>query len=106
MPDIGNGLITSIMGAVLGVVASASVSALLPAAAPGAGSNLAVLFNLFSIVFGLSSLQSAKYWGLMYSAGYFIGIALIGKYLMEPWEYPIYLLVIGFYIFLKITRKL
>ena len=106
MPDMGNGLTTAIMGTVLGFVASAVVSAVLPATMPGAGNGLAVLFNLVSIIVGLGSLQSAKYWGLLYSAGYFLGIALIGKYFMEPWEYPIYLLVIGFYIFLKISRKL
>ena len=101
MPDMGNGLITAITGTVMGFVASAVVSAAL-----GSGNGLAVLFNLISIIVGIESLKSAKYWGLLYSAGYFMGIALIGKYFMEPWEYPIYLLVIGFYIFLKISRKL
>jgi len=106
MPDLGDGLITAIMGSVLGFAASAIVSALLPAAVPGSGNGLAVLFNLFSIMLGITSLQKAKYWGLMYAAGYFGGILLIGKYFMEPWEYPIYLLVIGFYVLLKFLRKL
>jgi hypothetical protein len=73
---------------------------------PGAGNGLAVMFNLLSTIVGIEGLQKAKYWRLMYSLGYFAGIAFIGKYFMESWEYPIYLLVIGFYIFLKITRKL
>lgn len=106
MPDMGDGLKTALMGPILGFLASAVVSAVLPATMPGAGNGLAVLFNLVSVIVGIGALQSAKYWGLLYSAGYFAGIALIGKYFMEPWEYPIYLFVIGFYIFLKISRKL
>ncbi|MEM2146818.1 MAG: hypothetical protein QW279_15755 [Candidatus Jordarchaeaceae archaeon] len=101
MPDMGNGLMTAITGTILGFVASAVVSAVL-----GAGNGLAVLFNFLSIIVGIGSLQSAKYWGLLYSAGYFAGIALIGKYFMEPWEYPLYLFIVGFYIFLKLTRKI
>ncbi len=100
MPDLGDGLTTAIVGPLLGFVASAVVSAVLP------GSGLVILFNLFSILVGIISLQNAKYWGVMYSAGYFIGLLLIGKYFMEPWEYPIYLVIIGFFIFLKVTRKL
>jgi hypothetical protein len=106
MPDIGDGLITAVMGTVLGFVASAVVSAVLPAAMPGSGNGLAVLFNLVSIVVGIGSLQSAKYWGILYSVGYFAGIAIIGKYFMDPWEYPLYIVIIAFYIVLKITRKL
>jgi hypothetical protein len=105
MPDAGQGLTTAIIGPVIGLVASAIVSAILPAMIPGAGNSLAVLFNILSVIVGIESLQKAKYWGLLYSAGYFVGIALIGRYFMESWEYPIYLLVIGFYIFLKISRK-
>ncbi len=106
MPDMGDGLKTAIMGPTLGFLASAVVSAVLPATIPGTGNSLAVLFNLVSIILGIGALQSAKYWGMLYSAGYFAGIALIGQYFMEPWEYPIYLSIIGFYIFLKISRKL
>jgi hypothetical protein len=105
MPDLGEGLMTAIMGSALGFVTSAIVSAILPATMPGTGSSLAILFNLLSIIIGIESLQKARYWGLLYSVGYFTGIALIGKYFMESWEYPIYLLVIGFYILLKISRK-
>lgn len=94
------------MGPAVGFLTSAIVSAVLPAAMPGAGNGIAVLFNLFSIIIGIESLQKAKYWGLMYSVGYFLGLALIGRYFMESWEYPIYLLVIGFYILMKIWRKL
>ncbi len=103
---MGDGLITAIMGTVFGFVASAVVSAVLPATMPGSGNSIAVLFNLVSIIVGIGSLQSAKYWGLLYSVGYFAGIALIGKYFMEPWEYPLYLFIVGFYIFLKLTRKI
>ena len=73
MPDMGDGLKIAIMGPILGFLASAVVSAVLPASMPGAGNGLAVLFNLVSIIVGIGSLQSAKYWGLLYSAGYFRG---------------------------------
>jgi len=105
MPDMGNGLMTAITSSVLGFVISAVVSAVLPATMSGSGNGLAVLFNLVSILVGIGSLQSAKYWGILYSVGYFGGIFLIGRYFMEPWEYPIYLFVIGFYIVMKILRK-
>ncbi len=100
MPDLGDGLKTAIIGPLLGFIASAVVSAAFP------GSGLVILFNLLSILVGIISLQNAKYWGVMYSAGYFVGLLLIKKYFMEPWEYPIYLVIIGFFIFLKLTRKL
>lgn len=106
MPDVGSGLKTAIVGPVIGFLVSAIVGSSLTAAMPGSGNGLVVTFNLLSIIIGIESLQKAKYWGLMYSLGYFSGIALIGKFFMESWEYPIYLLVIGLYIFLKITKKM
>jgi hypothetical protein len=106
MPDMGNGLKTAIVSPIIGLVVSTFVSASLSSMMPGSGNGLAVMFNLLSIVVGIESLQKAKYWGVMYSLGYFAGIMIIGKYFMESWEYPIYLLVIGFYLFLKITKKI
>jgi hypothetical protein len=98
MPDIGDGLYTAITSTIVGFVISLVAGVLFP--------SLAVFFNLLSIVVGIASLQSTKYWGILYSVGYFIGIALIGRFFMESWEFPLYLLIIGLYIFLKITRKL
>jgi hypothetical protein len=106
MPDIEDGLKTAIIGSILGFVMSVVVSAILSTAIPGTGSSLAIIFNLLSIIIGIESLQKANYWGLTYSLGYFAGIAFIGKYFMESGEYPVYLLIIGFYIALKISRKM
>lgn len=106
MPSVGNGFITAIVGMLTGFLLSTIVSALVPAATSGTGNGIAVLFNLASIVVGIESLQRARYWGLMYSLGYFVGIALVGKYFMESWELVIYLVVMGSYMFVKISRKM
>jgi len=91
-----NGLITAVTSSVIGLVTSAVVSAVLPASMSGTGNGLVVLFNLFSILVGIGSLQRAKYWGILYSVGYFSGILLIGKYFMAPGNIQFIFLLSGY----------
>ena len=41
----------------------------------------------------------------MYSLGYFAGIIFIGKYLMDPWEQLVYVVMLGSYLVQTMVRK-
>lgn len=105
MEHAEHGFIKAVMGLISGFVFSIVVSSVFSTTMGDTGKNLAVLFNLLSIMIGIVQLERAKYWGLVYSLGYFSGLILIGQYLMESWELTLYSLIIGLYIVQKIIRK-
>ena len=70
------------------------------------GKSIMPLINFVSMLWGIIQFERAKYWGLMYSFGYFAGLFFIGKYLMEPLEQFAYLAILGVYIIQKFLRKL
>jgi uncharacterized membrane protein len=86
------------MDLIVGFTISAMVSSVFPR-------GLVVLVDFLSIIIGLVELERAKYWGLLYSLGYLLGLILIGRYLMESWELIIYCLIVGLYVVQKIVRK-
>jgi len=54
----------------------------------------------------LITFEKMNYWSLSYSLGYFIGISLFGRFLMEDWELTLYMMVVLLYIFQKVLRKI
>jgi hypothetical protein len=105
MEHAEHGFLSSIIGLVMGFVLSIVVSSVFPILFGGNGRNMAVLINFLSIIIGLIELERAKYWGLLYSLGYFFGLILIGRYLMESWEWIMYCLIIGIFMVQKVIRK-
>lgn len=105
MEHAEHGFATAVVGLVMGFVVSMVVSSIFPALFGEGGRNMAALINFLSIIIGIIELERAKYWGLMYSLGYFFGLILIGRYLMEGWELIMYCLIIGLYVVQKIMRK-
>jgi hypothetical protein len=103
---IGHGLKAAITGLVFGLILSALMSTLVISVMGESGRNITVLINLASMLWGIIQFERAKYWGLMYSLGYFAGLFLIGKYLMEPWEQLAYIAILGVYIVQKIVRRI
>jgi predicted tellurium resistance membrane protein TerC len=105
MEHAEHGFLSSIIGLVMGFVLSIVVSSVFPILFGDNGRNMAVLINFLSIIIGLIELERAKYWGLLYSLGYFFGLILIGRYLMESWEWIMYCLIIGIFMVQKVIRK-
>jgi len=64
------------------------------------------MFNLIAIISMLITFEKMNYWSLSYSLGYFIGISLFGRFLMEDWELTLYMMVVLLYIFQKVLRKI
>lgn len=105
MEHAKHGFIIAVTSLVMGFVLSMVVSSVFPILFGDSGRNMAVLINFLSIIIGIIELERAKYWGLLYSLGYFYGLILIGQYLMESWEWIMYCLIIGLYVVQKIIRK-
>lgn len=51
-------------------------------------------------------MEKANYWSLLYVLGYLTIVFLVGQYFMEPWEWPIYVVVLVAYTLKKIKNKL
>ncbi|RLG98942.1 hypothetical protein DRO19_03600 [Candidatus Bathyarchaeota archaeon] len=105
MEHAEHGFTKAVMSLVSGFILSIVVSSVFSSVMGNTGKTFAVLVNLFSITVGIVQLERAKYWGLFYSLGYFLGLIAIGQYLMESWEWFLYCLIIGFYISQKVVRK-
>ena len=105
MEHAEHGFITAVVGLVMGFVLASVVSSVFPILFGENGRNMAVLINFLSIIIGLIELERAKYWGFLYSVGYLSGLILMGRYLMESWEWTIYCLIIGLFMVQKIIRK-
>ena len=105
MEHAEHGFIKAVMSLVSGFILSVLVSSVFSSTMGNTGKTLAVLVNLLSIIVGIVQLERAKYWGLLYSLGYFPGLIVIGQYLMEDWEWALYCLIIGFYIVQKVIRR-
>jgi hypothetical protein len=103
--EVENGLKAAVAGLSIGFVWSVLFYAFVKSAMGESGNNIAFLMNLASILIGVVQLERARYWGLIYSFGYFGGLFLVGNYFMEGWERQAYLLIIGLYIVQKIARK-
>ena len=100
-----HGFTKAVMSLVSGFILSIVVSSVFSPTMGNTGKTLTVLVNLLSIIVGIVQLERAKYWGLLYSLGYFLGLFVIGQYLMEDWEWALYCLIIGFYIVQKVIRR-
>lgn len=105
MEHAEHGFVTAVTGLFMGFILSIVVSSVFPTLFGDNGRNIAVLINFLSIIIGLIELERTKYWGLLYFLGYFSGLILIGRYLMESWEWMVYCLIIELYIVQKIIRK-
>jgi hypothetical protein len=102
---IGRGLKAALTALFIGLVLSALLSTLGASMMGESGKSITVLINFASMLWGIVQFERAKYWGLMYSLGYFVGLFFIGKYLMEPLEQFAYLAILGVYIIQKFLRK-
>jgi len=100
-----HGLKKAIVGLVSGLVTSALIDAFVLSEMGESGRNIAFLINVTLMLLAVAQLERAKYWGIMYSLGYFMGIILIGQYLMETWELLVYAAILAFYIIRKIARR-
>jgi len=105
LPGAEHGFKRAVIGLILGFVLSIAVSSILSTLLDETGKALAIMINLLSIIVGLTQLEKAKHWSLSYIIGYFLGLFLIGRYLMEDWELLLYMILIVGYILQKIARK-
>jgi len=105
MEHAEHGFMAAAIGLISGFVLSIVVSSVFPALFGESGRNLAIRINFLLIIIGVVELERAKYWGLLYSLGYFSGLILIGRYIMESWELIIYCLIVGLYIIKKVAGK-
>jgi uncharacterized membrane protein len=105
MEHAEHGFMAAAIGLISGFVLSIVVSSVFPALFGESGRNLAVLINFLLIIIGVVELERAKYWGLLYSLGYFFGLILMGRYIMESWELIMYCIIVGLYIIQKVARK-
>ena len=79
MPGIESGFKTAVATMVMGFTISAVLGAL-------GMYELRSLFNILSVLGIIATIESANYWGIMYTLGHFTGIALIGQYFLSTWE--------------------
>jgi len=100
-----HGIKAAIRGSITGFVLSALISALSMSLGPS-GYGIVVVFNLFAIIFTLTQSEKMKYWSLSYTVGYFFGILLFGRFLMEGWELALYLMIASPIMARKIWKKI
>ena len=67
--------------------------------------SFAFLFNLLSIVTVIILIDVIPYWSISYLFGWLLGLLLVGPYLMSWWELAIYLIIGGFFLWIKIRNK-
>lgn len=100
-----HGVIKAVTSLVFGFILSALINSIFPSTMGEGGKILAVFINALLTIAGIIQLEKAKYWGLSYSLGFFLGLIIIGQHLMEIWEWSLYFLIILLYIILKFVRK-
>ncbi len=94
-----------VTGMIIGFILSVALSSTLSSMSGETGKSLSVLVNVPIILIGLIQIDRAKHWSISYILGYFLGLLILGRVLMEDWEVLIYLLLIGGYLGQKLLRK-
>jgi hypothetical protein len=108
LPTLEDGVSRSLKGLTIGFVQASLVMAV--------ATTIAGLNPLLSAVLAPLSLISMKefshrtnYWGIAYTAGWGLGLWLIGSQVLSQvlsqWEYEPTLLLVGFYLALKVVHK-
>lgn len=107
MPGAEHGFLRALMAMITGAIVSILVQSLALAFLGEAG-KIAVTFitAVFVVILALAQLGKVNYWSLTYLLGYFSALILLGTYLMEYWEFVLYLILFGIILVLKIARKL
>jgi hypothetical protein len=104
LPTLEDGASTSLRGLTIGFVQSSLVIAV---AASIAGLNPLLSAGLAAL--SLISLKELShrmnYWGIAYTAGWGLGLWLIGPEVLSQWEYELTVLMVGSYLVLKIVHK-
>ena len=103
MPGASQGFRTALLTMVGGIIISVIINGM-DEQIPNIHTWKAI-FDLFAVLGVITTLENANYWGIMYTLGYFMGIAFLGKHLLQTWEMWLILLVLGAYLLLKIIRK-
>ena len=98
MPGAEAGFKTAAMTMMTGFMVSAILGAL-------EMYELRSLFNILSVFGIIATFENTNYWGIMYTIGHFLGIALVGRYFLATWEILVMVAIFIFYIVLKISRK-
>jgi len=104
MPDASQGFKTAIYSAFFGIIISSLLHAL--AKNDPMIDSFLVLFELLSIFVVIEVIENMTFWGIGYSLGYLLGIVIVGKSMMEPWEQSLLTLGLIVAILQKILRKL
>lgn len=102
MPSFSDGLKTGLLSVVVSFVAAAILSAWVNSLGMPW---MSVIILAVSIIGVIELFENTPYWSIGYSAGYLLSIIWFGKYFMEWWELPITVVIILFYISLKIYKK-
>jgi len=94
MPGAEHGFKKAIVGMTSGFTLSYVVNAI-SASQVYVGKTIIVMFNILAILSMLSTFENMNYWSLPYSLGYFMGLALLGRFFMESWELSCFLFYFG-----------
>lgn len=104
MPSFDNGLLTSSRGLLMGLVQSSIVMV-----AASAVTNLGVLASVGLIAVSILSLMNLShkmnYWGIAYTAGWLMGLLLIGPSILSGWELQATGVLVVLFLALKASRK-
>jgi len=104
IPSFGNGLERAFAECVSGLITVAVVQSLL---ASSGNIVTIIVVNLIFIAGIIFLIDIIPYWSITYLLGWIIGIIFLGTKttLLSWWEIPIYLLVGGFFLYVKLKNK-
>jgi hypothetical protein len=66
---------------------------------------LAIVFNLLSIISIILFFNNIKYWSIAYLFGWLCSLILIGQYIYDWWEWPLYIIVGLIFLGIKLSNK-
>jgi len=103
MPDLEDGIKRVLISTIGGAILSAYFNNL--AKVDSSFEIIAASITVISIFSVIEIIEKSPYWGIGYTVGYVIGIALIGR-MMEPWEKDLLRIVLVLTLIQKVFRKL
>ena len=103
MPSIERGFERAATDLISGTISSVIINAVLPSLE--IPEIVIVIFNFIGITSMLTLFEKMEYWSLLYSLGYFMGILLLGRFLMEGLQLTLFLVVLLSCILVKAVRK-
>jgi len=105
MPRFENGVTTASRSLFVGLLESTLVLALASAV-----SNMGVLFSLGLLLISIWGLMDLShritYWGIAYTAGWFLGLIIVGPETLMGWELTITEAIVVSFLALKTIRRI